>query len=108
MSHNLYAEIDSRIEQLYYDDRDQYQFEKPPSIGVKVIRSSDWLPAHLCDAVWEDFTPNQARMYADALQRQVGSHVFREAGSEEARRIIDIALWLHYWADHDVGINGGP
>lgn len=118
MAHNFYVDLDDETKDAFYDasvderlnpaNIDDYPYERWPSIGAKVVRSSDWLPDYLTDAVWDEFSSNQAQMYADVLTREVRGHKFDEPEDSEARRILNIVQWFRYWSDHDVEIYGGP
>lgn len=118
MSHNLYAELADEEENAYYNDtlgkrldptEGDYPYEQPPSIGVKVIRDSDWLEPHLVDAVWDEFTPNQSKMYAESLHRACCSHIAEsDEETEQIPQIMDIVNWLRYWSDQRIHVHGSP
>jgi hypothetical protein len=117
MTYNLYATLIDEERQQYYDGtigqrldpKSDYPYEERPSIGAKVIRGSDWLPPHLVDVVHDDFTANQAKLYAEALHRACCSHIAEsDEETEEIRRIMNIVNWLRYWSDQKIGVHGSP
>lgn len=115
MSHTLYAKIDGDERQAYTEaenflevqDIDGYPYRESPHMGAKVIRDSDWLPTYLVEAVYQEFTPEQAVMYGDALMKKCGGYIPQgDREKQEFRTVIEIATWLQYWGFNGVAVEG--
>ncbi|MFB6237029.1 MAG: hypothetical protein ABEH81_01530 [Halopenitus sp.] len=105
MAHNFYAEIEAEYNGR--EGQDDYPYARPPTHGVKHIRDSKYLPDYLRTAVWEEFSPEQARMYAECLNDEL-TGLWPQRENDRIQQIQRTANWLKYWSEQDVDIRGAP
>lgn len=78
---------------------------KPPEYPVEDVADIAWLDDYLREAFTDDFSPQQARMFANALFDATGT--FRaesETEEEQLKAVVEAGRWVGYWANAQTAI----
>lgn len=87
--------------------KEEHGWNEVPSFSCKHLVNAEWLPDHVKRAMYQEHTPEQAKLLADAIQKRVGQHPFDGSESARAKEALDLCVWLRYWAANGVKVRGG-